>query len=926
MNLAQIENNLQQLVQSFNKDSFIYDLLLAYGQPKASITRLQKGGLNLSKIPGEIAWKKKLFFKKVNGEDLHDLIDNAAVNERAIKHDPRFLIVTDYATLLAVDRKTGDTLDTPISEIAKHFDFFLPWAGMEKKQAIGENPADVKAAEKMAKLYDEIRKDNPAFTPEDVHNLNVFLSRLLFCFFAEDTEIFEKNLFTNSIASHTQQDGSDLQEYLDNLFAIMNVDKPERSNDTPAYLNAFPYVNGGLFRNPHHAPAFSRKSRQLLIECGSLQWKDIHPDIFGSMIQAVVTPEHRGGFGMHYTSVPNIMKVIEPLFLDELKEEFKAVKNEPRGLSKLLERLSRIKVFDPACGSGNFLIIAYKELRLLEIKILQQLQLLHKAATGFEPKQLELIPKTQLTLAAAYKPTLFSRIELSQFYGIELDDFAHEIVILSLWLAQHQMNMKFKEVFGSANPTLPLQAGGNVVHGNATRVDWENICPKHEADEIYILGNPPYLGFNERNKEQKADMEFALGQIGNIQRLDYIGCWFVKASEFIESFNSRFAFVSTNSICQGEQVSLIWPYVFSKKQEINFAYQPFKWSNNAKGNAGVTCVILGINNVSVKPKYIFSENRRKYVKAISPYLVEGSPIIITQRTAPLSDLPEMMLGSSGIDGGNLVLSPDEKDTFIKADRSSEKFIKPFVGGGDFIDGTERYCLWIDDDKIKEAESIPLIKDRIDKCKQWRLGAGRDAKKAANVPHRFFYRKHQEKDAIILPMTSSEKRDYLQVGFLTNRAIVSNGVFVIYDASPFLFGLLSSKMHMLWTKAVTGKLESRIRYSVNLSYNSFPFPSIPKELKQHIITAVFKILEEREAHSEKTLAQLYDPSKMPQGLKDAHYQLDFAIERCFRSKPFESDEERLEYLFKMYEQMIAEERQRKGELIFEQPKAIKKKRK
>jgi hypothetical protein len=926
MNLAQIENNLQQLVQSFNKDSFIYDLLLAYGQPKASITRLQKGGLNLSKIPGEIAWKKKLFFKEIKGEDLHDLIDNVAANERAIKHDPRFLIVTDYETLLAVDRKTNDTLDIPILEIAKHFDFFLPWAGMEKKQAIGENPADVKAAEKMAKLYDEIKKDNPAFTPEDVHNLNVFLSRLLFCFFAEDTEIFEKNLFTNSIASHTQQDGSDLQEYLDNLFAIMNIDKPERSNDTPAYLNAFPYVNGGLFRNPHHAPAFSRKSRQLLIECGSLQWKDIHPDIFGSMIQAVVTPEHRGGFGMHYTSVPNIMKVIEPLFLDELKEEFEAVKNEPRGLVKLLERLSRIKVFDPACGSGNFLIISYKELRLLEIKILQQLQLLHKAATGFEPKQMELIPKAQLTLAAAYRPTLFSRVELSQFYGIELDDFAHEIAILSLWLAQHQMNMKFKEVFGSANPTLPLQAGGNIMQGNAARLDWEFVCPKDEDDETYILGNPPYLGFNERNKEQKADMEFALGAIGNIQRLDYIGCWFVKASDYIREFNSRFAFVSTNSICQGEQVSLLWPYIFNNGQEMAFAYQPFKWANNAKGNAGVTCVILGIRRTSNAPKYIYSENRIKNVKNISPYLIEGNPVIITQRTTSLSNLPEMMLGSSGIDGGNLILTPAEKDIFIKENKGAEKFIKPFIGGGDFIDGTERFCLWIDDDKINEAASIPLIKDRIEKCREYRLGAGRDAKKAANVPHRFFYRKHQEKDAIILPMTSSEKRGYLQVGFLTNKAIVSNGVFVIYDAPPFLFGLLSSKMHMCWTKAVTGKLESRIRYSVNLSYNSFPFPNISKESERHITRAVFKVLEEREAHSEKTLAQLYDSEKMPVDLKEAHNELDLAIERCYRSKPFESDEERLEYLFNLYEQMIAEERQRSGELIFEQPKTIKKKRK
>lgn len=926
MNIAQIENNLQQLVQSVKKKSFIYDLLLAYGQPKASITRLQKGGLNLSKIPGEIAWKKKLFFKEINGEDLHDVIDNVATNERAIKHDPRFLIVTDYETLLAVDRKTTDTLDIPISDIAKHFDFFLPWAGMEKKQAIGENPADLKAAEKMAKLYDEIKKDNPAFTPVDVHNLNIFLSRLLFCFFAEDTEIFEKNLFTNSIASHTQQDGSDLQEYLDKLFAIMNIDKPERNNDTPAYLNAFPYVNGGLFRNPHHAPAFSGKSRQLLIECGSLQWKDIHPDIFGSMIQAVITPEHRGGFGMHYTSVPNIMKVIEPLFLDELKEEFEAVKNEPRGLSKLLERLSRIKVFDPACGSGNFLIIAYKELRLLEIQILQQLQLLHKAATGFEPKQIELIPKAQLTLAAAYKPTLFSRVELSQFYGIELDDFAHEIAILSLWLAQHQMNMKFKEVFGSANPTLPLQAGGKIVQGNATRLDWESVCPK-EGNEIYILGNPPYMGARNQNKSQKEDMAIVFEEREEYKDSDYISCWLLKGADYITGSDSKYGFVSTNSICQGEQVAYYWPVIFNKGLEISFAHQSFKWTNNAKSNAGVTCVIVGVQNAGKGKKYLFSEGLRKQVDNITPYLTSGTTIFINRSSTPLTKIfPQMVIGSMARDGGHLILTNEEKGFFITKYPESESLIRKLYGSQEFIQGTERWCFWISDNQLELSNSIPELKERIQKVYDFRISSpAKTTNGYANIPHKFAQRCSIESNAIIVPSTSSENREYIPIGFLDKGTVITNSANAIYDATTFIFGIIASKMHNVWVRSVGGQLETRIRYSTEMCYNTFPFPLISAPHREKIEHYVYQVLSERENYSEKTMAELYDPKDMPNGLREAHHQLDLAVERCYRSKPFESDEERLEHLFKLYEQMIAEERQRSGELIFEQPKTKKKRK-
>jgi hypothetical protein len=466
MNIAQIEVNLQNLITNYTNDTFIYELLLAYGLPKASITRLQKGNLNLSKIEGEISWKKKLFFKPVFNEDLHLAISEI---KNTLKQDQRFVIVTDFKTLLAIDTKTADSLDIEFEALPKHFDFFLPWAGMEKATHQNENPADVKAAEKMARLFDEIKKDNPDNSKEFIHGLNVFLSRLLFCFFAEDTNIFKLGQFTNAIASHTQTDGSDLNDYLDKLFDILNTPRIAGSDgsgtdaihrvskvSTAAYLLDFPYVNGGLFKTKEQIPVFTRRSRQAIIDAGELNWSAINPDIFGSMIQAVITPEHRGGLGMHYTSVPNIMKVIEPLFLNDLYVEFENAKGNKNKLETLLKRIWNIKLFDPACGSGNFLIIAYKELRKLEMLIFKEIDTVNQTYT-----------------------TQYSGISLNHFYGIEIDDFAHEIAILSLWLAEHQMNQEFFKAFGRTKPALPLEQTGSIVHGNATRVDWETVCPKN---------------------------------------------------------------------------------------------------------------------------------------------------------------------------------------------------------------------------------------------------------------------------------------------------------------------------------------------------------------------------------------------------------------------------------------------------------------
>ncbi|MBA4299871.1 MAG: SAM-dependent methyltransferase [Cyclobacterium sp.] len=922
MTITQIEKNLQKLISNFNQETFIFDLLLAYGTPKASIARLQNGNLNLSKDPGVVNWKKKVLFREVFEQDLYQAL--ADLKPQA-NHDQRFVIVTDYRQLVAFDTKTADTLDAEIENLPKHLDFFLPWAGMEKAQYAEENPADVRAAEKMARLYDEIRKDNPDTAPEFVHGLNVFLSRLLFCFFAEDTTIFKDKQFTGAIASHTQADGSDLHVYLDRLFDALNTPKDQR-NDLPHYLNDFPYVNGGLFRHKHASPVFTRRSRQVIIDSGELDWSAINPDIFGSMIQAVITPEHRGGLGMHYTSVPNIMKVIEPLFLNELYESFEAAKGNPKKLNELLYRLSKIKIFDPACGSGNFLIIAYKELRKLEIAIIHHLQELQRMAAGFSPKseQMSFIPKSQLSLAASFQVELFSRIHLSQFYGIELDDFAHEIAQLSLWLAEHQMNVEFKKEFGQTSPPLPLKESGNIAHGNACRIAWEAVCPKSLDSETYILGNPPYLGARMQNKDQKEDLTKVFGKYSDAKKLDYIVCWFVQASEYIEKINSKFAFVTTNSICQGEQVSLIWPFIFGKNLEIFFGHTSFKWENNAKKNAGVTVAIIGIRNNSNEGKSIFSNGIRQEVANINPYLAPARNIFVTRKSMPISFDSTMDYGNMAIDGGFLILSPAEKEQLISGYPESSRIIKRIFGAQEFLNGVERFCLWIEDSELEFAKQIHWVSERINKVRENRLASSDEGTRVlANKPHQFREMKAGKNSVLIIPTVSSERRMYIPISFVDTNSVVIAPNQVIYDPPSWVFGVVSSKIHMTWMRTVAGRLKTDYRYSSSLVYNTFPFPSISDQRKQEITQCVLRILEEREKHPEKTLAELYDPDKMPAGLRAAHHANDEVIERCYRSKPFESDEERLEYLFKLYEKMIAEE-QTRGSLFEKVKKTSKRK--
>ncbi len=886
MNLEKLEEAVRAIVAEIDQSEFVYQLLRAYDQPKASITRLKNGQYNQSKNDGEVLWKKKLCFRQEPDGDLHGCIDRLKSDKNVTKHAPRFIIVTDFETLLALDTKTDDTLHSPIKDLADHFDFFLPWAGMEKSQIQSESLADIKAAEKMGRLYEMILADNDVKTDEDRHALNIFLSRLLFCFFAEDTEIFASDQFTKGIDSHTAEDGSDLQGYLQKLFAVLAT---EDRKAFPEFLRKFPYVNGGLFCDDYPVPVFNRKSRKIIIECGTLNWKAINPDIFGSMIQAVVHSEERGRMGMHYTSVVNIMKVIEPLFLNELKEQLDAAGNSKKKLDALLNRLYNLRIFDPACGSGNFLIIAYKELCRLEIEIFNRLG---QSETGV---QMDLFR---------------SNIQLTQFYGIELDDFAHETAKLSLWLAEHQMNLEFKSVFGATRPTLPLQEGGNIVCGNATREDWEEVCPKEKSDEIYILGNPPYLGARNQGSAQKDDVKKVLGNVSGYNNLDYIACWFHRAADLIRNGHSEgAAFVSTNSLCQGNQVALLWPHILDGL-EISFAHRSFPWTNNARGNAGVTCVIVGLRNAnSNRDALLWSSNGIvTSVANINPYLVAAKNVFVSSRRNLLTSVPPVAFGSMANDGGYLVLSASEKAELLERHPKSKNVIRRFVGSREFINGIERYCLWIDEDQLELASQIDTVADRIREVKRHRESSTRSATNAlASVPYRFAEVRHKDGTSLVIPKVSSKRRKYIPIGFLNEQTIISDLAFAVYSCEAYMFSLLSSRMHTIWVFAVGGRLKTDPRYSSSLCYNTFPFPHTSKSQKAELDEHVFTVLDAREEFPERTLADLYDPDKMPDSLREAHHQMDLAVERCYRKKPFSSDEERLEYLFKLYETMIEEEK-------------------
>jgi hypothetical protein len=885
MNLQEIEDRVAQLDLAQGPE-LIYSLLGAYGLPKAGIARLMSGTYNRSAVPGETLWKKRVFDRyEVDGADLHASIDQASTAERIQREHPRFLIVRDAARLLALDTVTRDTLDIGLSELNANAAFFLPWAGIEKQQLESLHYADVKAAQRMALLYDEISRANATDTDHDAHRLNVFFTRVLFCFFAEDTHVFPKGAFTAAIASLTNPSGEDTASFLDTLFAVLDL-PVDRRVDVPTHLRPFGYVNGKLFSERAPAPRFTAKARRILIESGALDWSRINPDIFGSMMQAVVRRDQRGALGMHYTSVENIMRVIRPLFLDELHAALDAANTRAK-LERLLKRISRIKLFDPACGSGNFLVIAYKELRKLEHRILKRI------ADIEDP-------------GAARSLFSLSQIKLENFYGIEIDDFAHEIATLSLWLAKHQMNIEFKELFGVEIALIPLKDTGSIECANAAFIDWSEVCPASDGDEFYLLGNPPYQGAKLQPPERKADFEAFFGTANYPRNLDYISLWFLKGAEYIGERGGNLAFVSTNSICQGAHVALLWPLVLRDGIEISFGHQAFQWTNQAKGQAGVTCIVVGLSAKAKQPHYLYSDGVRRSVTHINAYLRPSSrDTIVYGRTTPLCrDLPTMGQGSRPNDGGNLVLDPHERAKVIAEAPGVAQYIKRYMGTKEFLNGIERYCLWIPDGSGVEVSAMPGMAERFTRVRDTRLASGQSANAVADVPYRFDFRVHQEGTAIIVPSVTSERREYIPVGFLSDDTVISNLAYAIYGAEPWVFAIVAAHMHNAWVRSVAGGLDSRIRYSVNLCYNTFPVPPLSATDRGLLDECALGVLEAREQFSHQTLVELYDPSKMPSYLRRAHHELDDQVDRLYRKRPFDSDDDRLELLFDMYEAGVA----------------------
>lgn len=885
MELNDIENKLRDLVLNINKDTFLYDLLLAYEFPKATLARIKAGDLNLSKDPDTIIFRKKFLFKKIGNQDPHDIIDELSNSKEAAKHEPRFIIVTDFNTFLSQDTKTKDTLDIHINELNRHGDFFFPWLGKEKIQLKNENIVDIKAATKMGQLYDNLILDNTHLneSEENKHALNIFFARLLFCLFAEDTEIFPNNIFTNCLANHTKEDGSDLQNFFQNLFQSLS-DKEFRGK--PNYLQDFPYVNGGLFKEESLVPFFTRKSRQIIIEAGQLDWAEINPDIFGSMVQAIADPEERENFGVHYTSVSNILKVINPLFMDNLIYKFSVYKTE-KDLEQILHTIYNLKIFDPACGSGNFLIVTYRELCLLEIKIFEELQSINPSKWSIAR----------------------SGMRLNQFYGITINDFDAQLAKLSLWLSEHQMNLSFKKVFGNTKPTLPLTEAGKIYCDNSLKIDWLKVCSNEDGKKIYIVGNPPYLGSSMQTEFHKSDMANVFSDFKNYKNLDYIACWFYLGSKYINKTQAELAFVTTNSLVQGELVSLLWTPILDLNIELSFAYKSFNWTNNAKNKAGVSCVILGLRKVGSGMKFIYEDSIKKEVKNITPYLTEGKFVNLYRRSVPVNNFPKMLWGNKATDDGNLILDPKEKNQILDEYPEAEKYIKKYIGSNEFINGQERWCIWITDAEKNDALNIPPLKDRAEKVKIFRgKSKAASTRLSSNIGYKFIQIQSQPRRAVIIPAVSSGGREYIPIGFVESDTVINAQSYAIYDPETYIFSVLTSKVHMIWINCVAGRLRTDIRYSSALCYDCFPFPLINESTKSELESLGLNILDIREKYSERNLASLYDIKKMPEDLKNAHKNLDNKILEIYGFNKSLKDEEVLELLFDLYEKMD------KGDLI------------
>ncbi|EKE22267.1 MAG: hypothetical protein ACD_7C00006G0003 [uncultured bacterium] len=796
---------------------------------------------------------------------------------------PKYILVSDFERFKLFDLEENTQQEFLLKDLHRKTHLFGFIAGYKKQEYKEEDEVNIKAAELMGKLYDVMIE-----TGYSGHELNVFLARVLFCLFADDANIFIHHQFRQYLENRTNEDGSDTGMHLDSLFHTLNTPIEKRQSTLDEELSKFEYVNGGLFAEQINCPAFNSEMRKRLIEACAFDWSKISPAIFGSLFQSVMDKDARRHLGAHYTSEKNILKLIKPLFLDDLYAELESCGKNVKKLNELHEKISKLKFLDPACGCGNFLIIAYRELRQLELELLKRR--LRQVVLGFG--------------VASY-----IRIKPEQFFGIEIDEFPARIAQTAMWLMDHQMNEVASQVFGQNIKDLPLTKGAEIFIGNALQKDWEEVIPKNELS--YILGNPPFIGHHLQTKEQKEDLRKVLNGIKAAGVMDYVSAWYIKAAEYIQNTQIKTAFVSTNSISQGEQVGILWNYLFKKyKIKINFAHRTFKWNNEARGKAAVYCVIIGFANFDADKKYlceyenIKGEPHEIRVKNINPYLIDADDILLENRSKPICNVPAMMYGSKPTDGGNFLMSDTEKDIFLQKELLAEKFIHPFISAKEFLNNEKRWCLWLVDANPEELRNLPEVMKKVEAVKEFR---GKSiASSTRNYPYHALFRQvtQPKTDYILVPSTTSENRKYIPMGFLTKDIILSNASFSIPNATLYHFGILESEIHMTWVRHVCGRLKSDFRYSKDIVYNNFPWPENPSEEKIKTIKKFAQeVLDVRLKYPTSSLADLYDPLAMPADLVKAHQNLDRAVDSAYCKKSFATSAERMEFLFGLYEKCI-----------------------
>jgi hypothetical protein len=850
----------------------------------------------------DLLWKGVILVEhKSRGKDLTKAYQQAkdyfpGLSEKEL---PRYILVSDFERFHLYDLEENTSHEFKLKDFVSHVQLFGFIAGYEKRTFREQDPVNIEAAALMGKLHDKL--ESIGYTG---HALELYLVRLLFCLFADDSNIFERGILYDYIDQRTDEDGSDLANHIAQLFQVLNMPKDKRFSNLDESLAAFPYVNGKLFEEQLPIASFDSEMRKLLLNCCALDWGRISPAIFGSLFQSVMNPEERRNLGAHYTSEKNIMKVIKPLFLDELWKEFEGIKGNSNRLKKLHEKISNLRFLDPACGCGNFLIIAYRELRLLEMEIIK------------------LLLKNQTVTSIDH----YFLLDVDRFYGIEYEEFPAQIAQVAMWLIDHQMNMKASETFGEYYVRLPLKKSAVIKHGNALRIDWESLIEplpweKGEPKFDYIFGNPPFVGSKKMSEIQRKEIKQLFNGVDGAGVLDYVSGWYLLAAKYINEYNqfnenqsdlTNVAFVSTNSISQGEQVGILWNELLNRyKIKIHFAYQTFKWSNEARGIAAVYCVIIGFSNYTNSPKLLFQYENVKAdaheikVTNINPYLVEGKDIIIRKRNNPICAVPKMSFGNMPLDGGNLLLSDEEKQFLLEKEPQVEKFIRPLVSAKEFLNNKKRWCLWFVNANPSELKALPLVLSRIQDVKKFReKSIAASTRKFASTPYLFRDRNNPE-SSIVVPRVSSENRKYIPIGFFTKEFIISDTCMSIPLGTVFHLGVLTSEMHMAWVKYVCGRLESRFRYSKDIVYNNFPWPENPSEKqKQAVEAAAQNVLDVRAKFPESSLADLYDPSTMPPELVKAHQQLDKAVDVCYRPQPFVNETKRIEFLFELYDKLLS----------------------